>query len=98
MNVPPKELVATHFGHVPKGSVLSYQLTDYEKPAHKSKLRVGEDFPQLPIAAVGNVLSVPTNISNEQQARLDKLKVTLEEAHQLEQSTQQQSSSVKANW
>ena len=41
------------------------------------------------------MLNIPSDISNEQQASLDKLKVTLEEAHQLEHSTQQESSSVK---
>ena len=45
--------------------------------------------------AVSTMLSIPSDISNEQQASLDKLKVTLEEVHQLERSTQQQSSSVK---
>jgi len=83
---------ATHFGHALKGSILSYQVSDYEKPsAVEPEPRVCQDLPPLPITAISTMLSIPSDISNEQQAILDQLKVTLEEAHQLEHSKQQQS-------
>ena len=96
LNVPPKEIIATHLRHAPKGSILSYQLSDYEKPSVvEPEPSVHQYLPPLPITAISTMLNIPSDISNEQQASLDKLKVTLEEAHQLEHSTQQQSSSVK---
>ena len=90
LNVPPKQHIATHFGHAPKVSSLSYQLTDYEKPSVVKPDMSVCNLPPLPITAINTMPSIPTDISTEQQASLGKLKVTLEEAHQLEQSTQQQ--------
>ena len=76
--------------------LFSHQLSDYEKPSVvEPEPSVHQYLPPLPISAISTMLNIPSDISNEQKASLDKLKVTLEEAHQQEHSTQQQSSSVK---
>ena len=92
----PEELVATKFGHVPKGSILSYQLSDYKKAeVLKPKPIVPQNLPLLPLSAIDTVLSVPSDLTSSQQTYLDKFRVTLVEAHELEHSTQQQSTSAK---
>ena len=92
----PEEFVSTQFGSVPKGSVLSYQLSDYKKPhVLRPKASTQHDLPMLPLTAIRTTPSLPSDISSNQQACLDKLRVTLEEAHGLEKSTRQQSASTK---
>ena len=96
LNVTSEEHVSTHFGEVPKGSVLSYQLSDYEKVAVlKPQPSVHHNLPELPLSAVSGSPTVPSDIGSDQQSCLEKLMVTLEEAHMLEQSTRQQSASAK---
>lgn len=98
LNVIPEEYIKTKFGHVPRESVLSYQLLDYEKSAVvKPKPSVHQDLPPpLRLTAICLTPSIPSDIGSDQQTCLDQLRVTLEEAHELEQSTQQQSASI--NW
>ena len=93
----PEEFVTTQFGRVPKGSVLSYQLSDYKKPdVLKPNSKANDiNLPMLPLTAINTTPSMPSDISSDQQVCLDKLRVTLEEARELEQSTQQQSASAK---
>lgn len=89
----PEEFIKTQFGRVPKGSILSYQLADYKKPDILKPKQ--QDLPKLPLTAIRTTASLPSDISIDQQAHLDKLTITLEEAHELEQSTRQQSASTK---
>ena len=93
----PEEFVTTQFGRVPKGSVLSYQLSDYKKPdVLKPNSKANDiNLPMLPLTAISTTPSMPSDINSDQQVCLDKLRVTLEEARELEQSTQQQSASAK---
>ena len=96
LDVIPEEHITTLFGRVLRGSVLSYQLSDYEKAAVlKLKPSVHVHLPPLPLTAISMTPSMPSDIGCDQQTCLDKLRVTLDGAHELEQSTQQQSASVK---
>ena len=96
LRVVPEEFVTTQFGRVPKGSILSYQLCDYKKAdVSKPKPTVPHNLPLLPLSALDTIPSVPSGITSNQQTYLHKLRVTLVEAHELEQSTQQQSASAK---
>ena len=87
-----QDLMTSSFGVVPKGSVLSYQSLEYER-LDKSKQLTVKALPSLPLGMLENTACVYEINNNEQ--KLDKLRVILEEAHALEQSTKQQSSSAK---
>jgi len=93
-NNSAEHMITTLFGFTPKGSTLSYQSLEYE--TEKQKHLAKPSLPSIPTGMLDDVPSV-YEISNDQHKLvLDKLRVTLEEAHILEQSTRQQSTS--ANW
>ena len=90
-----QDLMTTPFEIIRKGCVLSYQCLEYERLDDRTKQPTLTVLPSLPLGMLDNTPCV-YEISNDQQKLvLDKLKVTLEEAHILEQSTKQQSSSAK---
>ena len=68
---------------------------EYERLDNRNNQAALVVLPPLPLDMLDNTPYV-YEISNDQQKLvLDKLKITLEEAHILEQSTKQQSSSAK---
>ena len=88
------KLIITPFGWVPKGSIISYQSLEYKKLDDNSK-PVTQILPSLPIGILDSIPCV-YSIKNDQQAlTLDKLRMSLKAAHDLEQSTKQQSSSTQ---
>ena len=90
-----EDTITTPFGVVPKRSILSYQSLEYERLDNRNNQAALVVLPPLPLGMLDNTPCV-YEISNDQQKLvLDKLKITLEEAHILEQSTKQQSSSAK---
>ena len=93
---PPEEFVSTPFGCTPKGSILSYQALEYEKPqAHGSTEETSQEFPGLPIGILDNAPCVFEIESEEQCTELSKITITLDEAHSLERSTREQLQSTK---
>lgn len=84
----------TSVGMVSKGSVLSYQSSNYER-LDKSKQPTVKALPSFSLGMLENTGCVYEMSSNEQMLVLHKLKVTLEACCALEQSTKQQSSSAK---
>ena len=93
---PPEEFVSTPFGYTPKGSILSYQALEYEKPeAHCSIEEASQEFPALPIGILDNAPCVFEIESEEQHTELSKITITLDEAHCLERLTCGQSESTK---
>ena len=88
--------MTTSFGVVPKGSILSYQILEYERLDRSKQPTVKVlQLPSLPLGLLENTACVYEISDDQQKQVLDKLRVTLEEAHALEQSTKQQSSSTK---
>ena len=80
-----EEHITTLFGRVPRGSVLSYQLSDNEKAAVlKPKPSLHQHLPPLPLTAISMTPSMPSDIGCDQQTCLDKLRVTLDGAHELD--------------
>ena len=74
---PPEEFVSTPFGCTPKGSILSYQALEYEKPqAHGSTEETSQEFPALPIGILG--LCVFEIESEQQHTELSKITITLD--------------------
>ena len=84
---PPEEFVSTPFGCIPKGSVLSYQALEYEKPqAHGSTCteETSQEYPALPVGILDNSPCVFEVQSEEQRIELSKITITLDEAQSLE--------------
>ena len=93
---PPEEFVSTPFGCTPKGSILSYQALEYEKPqANGSTEETSQEFPALPIGILDKAPCVFEIESEEQRTELSKINITLDEAHSLERLTREQSQSTK---
>ena len=86
--------MATQFGIVPTGCVLSYQTLEYDKP-QVSRESPSDLLPALPLNVMKNSPCVFDVESEEEHAQLSKMNMTLDEAHSLEQSTRQQSQSAK---
>ena len=63
---PPQEFVNTPFGNKPKGSVLSYQALEYEKPRAHGSTETRQEFPALPIGILDNAPCV-FEIDSEEQ-------------------------------
>ena len=94
--MPPEEYINTPFGNMPKGSILSYHSLEYENLESKRRdLSQDLDLPALPLNILENVPCVYDIENKEQHPQLSKNQLTLDEAHALEQSTQQQSLSSK---
>ena len=91
---PPTQYSATPFSNFPTGCVLSYQAIDYEKPQVRGETP-SSPLPALPLSIIQNVPCVFDIQSLEERAQLSRIKLTLEEAHKLEQSTRQQLQSAK---
>ena len=90
-----QNVTMTPFGAAAKVSILSYQSLEYEKLDDRSKRLTLTKLPCLPLDVL-DITPCVYEISNDQEKLvLDKLKVTLEEVHTLEQSTKQQSTSSK---
>ena len=51
-NETPEEHVSTHFGEVPKGPILSYQLSDYESCRFEATTKCAPQLTPWPVAAV----------------------------------------------
>ena len=91
-----EHMIATFFGAAPKRSILSYQSLEYEtEKKDKQKHTATPSLPSLPTGMLDDVPCVFEISDDQQKLVLDKLRVTLEEAHSLEQSTRQQSSSTR---
>ena len=52
LNVTPGEHVSTHFGGVPKGCILSCQLSDYESCCFEATTKCAPQLTPWPVAAV----------------------------------------------
>ena len=85
------DIISTPFGGVPKSSAISYQSLEYEKLDKPAELAL----PSLPLGILDNVPCVYNIRNDHQKLALDKLRISLEEAYELEQSTKQQSSSAQ---
>ena len=95
-SITTQDLTTTSFGIVPKRSVLSYQSLEYERLDRSKQPTVKAlQLPSLPLGVLENTSCVYEISDDQQKQVLDKLRVTLEEAHALEHSTKQQSSSTK---
>jgi len=90
---PPTQYLATPFGSVPKGCILSYQSIEYDKP--QASESPSQSFPSLPLAIIRNAPCVFSKRSDEEHIQLSNMNLTMDEAHVLEQTTRQQSKSAK---
>ena len=73
---PPTQYLATPFGNVPMGCVLSYQALEYDKQ-HVNRESPSHPFPALPLSITENAPCV----SEEEHAQLSRMNMTLDEAH-----------------
>jgi len=88
------DIISTPFCGAPKGSVISYQSPEYEKLDDKHK-PAEPVLPSLPLGILDNVPCVYDIRNDQQKLALDKLRISLDEAQELEQNTKQQSSSAQ---
>ena len=94
---PPTQYLATPFGSVPKGCILSYQSIEYDKP--QASESPSQSFPSLPLAIIRNAPCVFNIKSDEEEhIQLSNMNLTLDEAHVLEQTTRQQFKEEIAGW
>ena len=73
----------TPFGSVPKGSLLSYQVCEYEK-LQINKEDFSQQLPALPLSVIENAPCVFEIDTEEQHTHLSKINITLDEAQSLE--------------
>ena len=69
MYVPLEQCIDTPFDSVPKGSILSYQAVEYEKP-QTNREELSQQFSALPLSILENAPCVFDIESKEQHAKL----------------------------
>ena len=71
VHVPFEEYIDIPFGSVPKGSILSYQAVEIDKPQPNREER-SQQLPSLPLDIIENVPCALNVASEEQCAQLIK--------------------------